>query len=511
MKLELNTNINYRGIRNIKGQLELINDNRKTLNNDPVLNQIKSTELNYNFNNTYNLINDVLLNISGYTCIIPHIIGTKQQNSNTFPPVVCAQNALFFNQSTHIYIPNKVLYVLQKYVSKYQLRKVNPDLNVATEYCLLFLMQLNTASYVDQGQNEDGWKSLHAAYLREFFTTDPQCYKKIITTLSTPTSQGILIECDGKSIKGEKNYYYRLADNYRGIGYSSYKLQTTKAKELLQNYHQKKWDNAQGNIICQNLIKFYQSVTLPSLAEIENEADRLISGKYKNKKGKILKRLNKHAKSYFKDVNKYCFVEDAIKIFERLTTNGVMIPIPGGENSGGRVVDCFTLMPSWIRQLVKVNGNRIAECDYSCLHPNISVKLYGGNLQYITHKKVAKSLVIDEHIIKTEHLAFFNKNIWQMKDSPLYDYYNRFDNWMLTNIINEKNTDTHRHKITSRKLFGKEVEIMTEVIRILNNEHIYVGYVYDALFFDSIYGQRVKEVMDVVAIQMRVFTTAKLT
>ncbi|MEZ7500444.1 hypothetical protein QO200_17065 [Flavobacterium sp. Arc3] len=507
MKLHLNTNINY-SIRSVKDQLELTNQNRKTVNDDQVLDQIK---LNYNLNNTYNLIYDVLLNRTSYTCKTPCTAGIKCQNSSTIPTAICAQNTLFFNQSSHIYIPNKVLHVLQKYVSKFQLRKVDADLNVAIEYCLLFLMQLDSTSYTNDNQNDDVWKSLNAAYLREFFTTDPLCYKKITDVMSTPTSKGTIIECDGIYIRGTKNYHYRLADNYRGKGYSSYKLQTTKAKVLLQNCHQKKWHNTKNNIICQNLIKFYQLVTLPTLIEIDDEADRLISMKYKNKKGKILKRLNKHSKSYFKDSSKYSFVEDAVKIFERLIVNGIMIPIPGGAASGGRVVDCFTLMPSWIRNLVKVNGKKISECDYSCLHPNLAISIYGGNSQYVTHTKIANSIDIDEHKVKVEHLAFFNMEVWQMKQSPLYNYYKRFENWMLTNIINEKQADNHKHKITSHRLFRLEVDIMTEVIRILNREYIYVGYVYDAIFFDPTHAERVKEVMDTVVIKLGVYTTAKLS
>lgn len=508
MKLELNTNINYSGIRNINDQLELINQNRKTDNNDQELDKII---LNYYLNNTNNLIYDVLLNRTSYTCKIPCTAGIKCQNSNTTPTAIRAQNTLFFNQSSHIYIPNKVLHVLQKYVSKFQLKKVDADVTVAIEYCLLFLMQLDATSDTNLNDNEAGWKSLNAAVLRELFTTDPLCYKKITSVLTTPTSKGTIIDCDRISIKGTKNYHYRLADNYRGKGYSTYKLETTKAKALLHNYYQKKWDSTKDNVICQNLIKFYPSVTLPTLIEIDDEAARLISMKYRNKKGKILKRLNKHSKSYFIDSNKYCFVEDAVKIFQRLTVNGIMIPIPGGEASGGRVVDCFTLMPSWIRNLVKINGKKITECDYVCLHPNLAISLYGGNSQYVTHTKIANSIDIDDHKVKVEHLAFFNMEVWQLRQSPLYNYYNRFENWMLTNIINEKQADIHKHKITSHRLFRLEVDIMTEVIRILNREHIYVGYVYDAIFFDPTHAERVKEVMDTVVIKLGVYTTAKLS
>src|ERR1035437_10361686 len=100
-----------------------------------------------------------------------------------------------------------------------------------------------------------------------------------------------------------------------------------------------------------------------------------------------------------------------------------MIPIDGSAESGGRVVDSFTLMPSWIRNLVKINGKRLIECDYIALHPNIAIKLYGGKTEYITHGDVALELKLKVLPVKVEHLSFFNKKVWGMKHSFLYDYY----------------------------------------------------------------------------------------
>ena len=51
---------------------------------------------------------------------------------------------------------------------------------------------------------------------------------------------------------------------------------------------------------------------------------------------------------------------------------------------------------------------------------------------------------------------------------------------------------------------------MTEVVSRLNEEGIFVGYVYDALFFDPVYSQKIVEVMNEVAVYLGVFTTAKL-
>ena len=74
------------------------------------------------------------------------------------------------------------------------------------------------------------------------------------------------------------------------------------------------------------------------------------------KKGKILTMRNKHKNDYWNDVENRSFIEDNIKMFEYLTNRGFMIPSAGDEKSGGRIVDSFTLMPTWIREQITINS-----------------------------------------------------------------------------------------------------------------------------------------------------------
>jgi hypothetical protein len=60
-------------------------------------------------------------------------------------------------------------------------------------------------------------------------------------------------------------------------------------------------------------------------------------------------------------------------------------------------------------------------------------------------------------------------------------------------------------------MFTKEVEIMTAVIEKLNTEGIYVGYIYDALFFNPQFSNRVKQVMDETILLLNIKTDAKLS
>ena len=99
----------------------------------------------------------------------------------------------------------------------------------------------------------------------------------------------------------------------------------------------------------------------------------------------------------------------------------------------------------------------------------------------------------------------------KMKKSPLYNYYLINEPTMMANIIAQKYNSKYKYKITSRIMFKKEVEIMTEVVKQLNQDGIYVGYIYDALFFQPRHAAHVKRVMDEIVIKHGVMTAAKIS
>ena len=222
---------------------------------------------------------------------------------------------------------------------------------------------------------------------------------------------------------------------------------------------------------------------MPSSDELLAIGKKLVKEGRTTKKGKLLTMRNKHGNDYWADLENRSFVEDNIKLFEFLTGRGFMIPSEGGWKSGGRVVDSFTLMPSWIREQITIDGKKLAECDYTALHPNIVVKLYKGKESYITHQNVAEKACIDLRTVKREHLAFFNKTLKGMRKSPLYKYYSQHEPAMLERIRKDKKE--HGYKVTSRRMFEVEVGIMTDVITNLNAKGIEVLYVYDALICEE--------------------------
>jgi len=457
-------------------------------------------------------INDVLIHKEVIDKEVIDITSVTGCFDDTITTEYYAQFPLFFINRNIIKIPRKVEYVIRKYTSKKLLKEIHPDIDVAIELCLLFTTQL-TSTYFERLNKPEkkGWKSLRAEYLRDFLSISPLAYKRIITTLEQTSSKGAIIECDHTFIIGEKSFNYRFGEAYIGKGIVSYHLQTKVAQSLLNKHFIRVSNKSQTNPIVQNLIQFYEDVSLPTMDQIKKEGDRLIRLKYRTKKGKLLKKLGKHSRSYFKNPKEYSFVENSIEVFRYLTEDGLMYPEIGNEKSGGRIFDSFTLMPSWIRRMVKIKGKANVEADYSCLHPNIVIRLYGGTKENLTHSELGVAMTTDISIIKKEHLSFFNKKARQMKASPLYEYYEKNEPDMLRNVIAEKHSSEFKHYITSRRLFAKEVEIMTEVVEVLNKEFIYVGYVYDALICHPKDANKVKEVMDSIILKQGVKTTAKLS
>lgn len=423
-----------------------------------------------------------------------------------------AQIPLFLINNKIIKVPSKVPHAIERFTPKWLLKAIHPDVEVAKEMCLIFLTQLNSTYFAKkEDEDSEGWKALKATYLRDLISFDSMAYKRITEALEHPLTKGAILECDHDSVVGVKSFHYRIGNNYMNRGMKEYELRTKQALTVLNKHYFRILSEANQNPICKNLIRMYADITLPTKEQIIKEAKRLKKEDYQTKKGKRLVFLNKHPRSYYKNPEQLSFVEDAIEIFDYLTSNGLLVPSVGDEKSGGRIVDSLTLMPSWIRRLIKWNGKNLHECDYSALHPNIAISLYGGKTKYLKHGDLKNELGLDIRDVKIEHLSFFNKTVHQMKESPLFQYYESKEPQMLNNIIAEKYSSPHKYKVTPRRMFAKEVEIMTDVIKQLNSEGIYVLYVYDALLCAPNDTERVLDVMDFMAAKHNVHTVAKYT
>jgi hypothetical protein len=416
-----------------------------------------------------------------------------------------AELALQFPNVNTLLIPKKALYNLQRYVPKAMLEKINPDINIAIEKCLIFLSNLSSTYYTD-----DKWKSLNATLLHEQTksASNTYIYKRIIELLLKGTTKtGPFIQVDGSYQEGQFSKKYRLTDTYLKAGLVVYII---KDQTIIKNQNKlfyKQLIGAMKNPICSNLIQMYPKIELPTSKELLVIGKNLVKEGHRTKKGKLLTIRNGHKDSYWKDAKMRSYIEDNIKLFEYLTSRGFMIPIEGDDKSGGRVVDSFTLMPAWIREQISVNNIKLVECDYIALHPNIAITLYDGKLSYLTHQNVAERTGIDVKNIKNEHLSFFNKQWLGMFKSPLINFYREHEAEMISRIYNDKKK--HGYKVTSAKMFKVEVSIMTDVIIQLNSIGINVLYVYDALLCKENDKTMVVETMNKIILEHGVKTKVK--
>ena len=333
-------------------------------------------------------------------------------------------------------------------------------------------------------------------------------YTRIIKVLKHGTSKGAFIEVNDSYLEREYCKKYRLTDIYLKAGLVEYIIKDSGIVLNQNRLFYEQLNEAMEHPICSNLIKMYPKIELPSSKELLVIGKRLAKAGHRTKKGKILTMRNNHIKEYWKDSDNRSFVEDNIKLFEFLTKRGFMIPGVGDDKSGGRVVDSFTLMPAWIREQITIDGTKLAECDYTALHPNIAIKLYDGKLTYLTHQNVAERTGIDVKSIKIEHLSFFNKQWLAMLKSPLFAFYSKHEPYMLSRIYNDKKE--HGYKVTSAKMFSVEVAIMTNVIKHLSTIGINVLYVYDALLCEEKDKDIVVETMNRIILEHGVYTCVKV-
>lgn len=416
-----------------------------------------------------------------------------------------AELALQFPNVNSLLIPKKSEYNLRKYVPKGMLRAIDSNIDVAVEKCLVFLSNLCSTYYTD-----DKWKSLNATLLHQQTKSkdNTYIYTRIIDVLKHGTSKGAFIEVNDSYLEREYCKKYRITDMYLKAGLVKYIIKDAGIVMNQNRLFYEQLNEAMEHPICSNLIKMYPKIELPTPEELLAIGKRLAKDGHRTKKGKILTVRNGHINSYWKNSESRSFVEDNIELFEFLTNRGFMIPGVGDEKSGGRVVDSFTLMPAWIREQITVDGAKLAECDYTALHPNIAIKLYDGNLTYLTHQNVAERTGIDVKSIKIEHLSFFNKQWLAMLKSPLFAFYSKHETDMLSRIYKDKKE--YGYKVTSAKMFSVEVAIMTDVIKHLSTKGINVLYVYDALLCEEKDKTIVVEAMNRIILEHGVYTCVKV-
>jgi hypothetical protein len=411
-----------------------------------------------------------------------------------------------------LFIPKNVDKLLKLLIYKKELVEIHNDRKLAIEYCLVFLA--NFASVQTDYNNQDKWKALSTDILKiQIPGLNGSRYLKVIKFLLKPIFPfSPMIEVkkniDGKDTYrvGDKSKQFRLVGEFLTLEFIPYMVKSEILMSKRREQRAKDLNFSLENPIVKNLLTIYPRLTLPSLQEIKDEAIKLSNENYITSKGKLLTYMNGRKKSNFvKFETRRVSHLDCVKSYKYLTANGLLVPVVSGERGGGRVCDSFNMMPSFIRNLIKIDNENSTILDFKCFHPNLCMKLYGGTLKNLTHQNVANELKLDLKKVKKEHLSFFNLNEEVMKLSPLFKYYEKYELKMLNNLLADKRE--FGHKITSTRMLNLEVEVITECIKRLNELNIYPLYIFDALMVKISNKSITKTVMNAVVKDFGIFTS----
>jgi len=413
----------------------------------------------------------------------------------------------FIKNVNKFYIPKK-LHKSIDFIPQHLLTEINSNIEVAKEICLLFTSYLVETLFDEFKDGKHLLSSNLAKYLSsaKCTTQDNTTYQMVIKALTYGTPEkGPIITVNIHYVPGEYSRTYNLTDTYKK-GIQIYTLKTKYVKDMKHRNNMLSLIKANTNDIAINNLKLYSLLDLPTKEQLLVKAKELIKNNYTTKKGKILTMQYRKDKSYWKDADNRSFVERDIEMFEFYTNYGFMIPVIGDEHCP-RVYDSISLMPSWIRKEIKKNNEELFEVDYSCLHPNLIMNIYKGSTKYITHEQVANDLNLDVKYVKTKHLSFFNLKPQHFKSSKLYNYYDNKEQRVTWEILEDKKINGH--KVASKLLLTLETELMTKVIKKLNNLNIYPAYIYDALMVTKSEIEITNKIMNDTALEMNIFTTAK--
>lgn len=406
-----------------------------------------------------------------------------------------------------IRIPSKLESAVQ-YIDDQTLELIHSDRSVAREVILYFCSFINSFN----NEHELG-KPLYSKCLAKLLS--PIAYKRVVDACLQGTPQKGPIVQRANYQAGSHSYLYSFTSCYSKCPRVKYTFKTAILKRIYLRNNLKRIELLKDNPIIKNLLAVYPHVGMPSKMTLK--ACGIAKSKdpnYRTKTGKKLIYRNGNPRSRYEsrpDFESLSFLDDHLTIFDYITNPHWLIPSLQINGGGNRVTDTFTLMPSWMREYLTIHGESIAECDFKAFHPNIIMSLYGGKKTFLTHSAVADKIggVSDLPKFKKSHLAFFNcpENIMVNAHGDLWDYYRREEPTMMDNLLSDK--DNSDHKITSKKLFEKEVEIMSAVIQKLNDQGIFVLYVYDALLCQERHVETVVKTMNETTIEHGVFTCAE--
>ena len=409
---------------------------------------------------------------------------------------------------TEIAIASKLESKLE-YITKKELLTIDSDIDVAKELILIILSNFSNTSTLANNSNDtrviQGFKKLYSPILKAQVRTGKTKTSPYIKILNLLIKYNVIQKGKNYSTTSKTSNEYKLNQVFFNKGIVGYKLKTDVAKRLSNKDRVSNLNRCISTVLGRNALSNLERIEMPSVEDVKIHLQNKVKEGYINKKGKRLISEGKNPARY-KDRKDIVILENYLRDYKYLKEH-FNIPIVTGDNAGQRVITKWNLMPSIIRELVKVDGELLTECDYGSLHPNIANRVYrGDNKVNINHDTVSEFLNITRKESKILHLSFLNLRVDDMKRSPLYNYYKANHLDLLIKVEDDK-LRHKTHKITSEKMFTVETQMMSLAVSRLQDEGITVIYIFDCVACKESDKEIVTNIMNQVAEEFKVLTT----
>lgn len=297
----------------------------------------------------------------------------------------------------------------------------------------------------------------------------------------------------------------------KGDWFNSYPVQhDMKVRKPILNFLKKdeelemqlKFKNA-DDVIMKAHTDFIERCELPTWRETEDAAKELVAAGGRNKNNV----------PYFYTTNDM-LEENSINLFTAMKlfhysefkrqSKYAPAMTEAGEEFSNRRYTTFSLCDGWIRNLIKIKGERIQGVDATCLHPNILGMLCrqaGVPADFLVgdvHQKIADLLGINRKEGKDINLSYWNHERNHFGKTPRGILLNRFHEFMKTNhpkvlefldslngkyrFLDSTGKVVRKHANFSRILFYWESLVIADVFKELSLHSVPVNQCYDAIY-----------------------------
>jgi len=311
-----------------------------------------------------------------------------------------------------------------------------------------------------------------------------------------------------------EDYPFQVSTNF-GTG-SAIRHKLSKPLDIHRHFS----PNETNNIICKALVNTYPHLVLPTMDEVKAKAQELHRTHKKMKGKECVYSVTAHRKKEDYDRSKFRVLDYDIELYEAFLEEGIRTPY---ETSCGRVVDSFSMMRKWIRQMITIDGESISEVDYGALHPCLVWRILNGYVNPSEADRYLRMLMGDIYIeiarflypdasetelvevyrpkVKKELLTYFNDKVSNQHHYKCHQFFSENFPEMLERLQSGKFATSKGHAETSSILLMYEADLVGNVMAKLFHKGIHCLYAFDALWVGKSYANEVKTIMDECALE----------